>query len=212
MDLWRYDSPAMIFFRNLVDYILIGILWMVFCIPVFTCGAATTAALLTAEISIRKEEGRILATFWKWFRKEFKEATLLWFLWFPVQWLAVADILWVSKSQLASWVQVLIYVATAVLFCWSQLWFGYLSKFDDQIRTVLANTFRMILGNVGCTLLIFLITVIHIAAVVLLLLWMPPFLLLVPGSYLLCYTFIIRKIFAKYLPGADTVSVNSNSV
>ena len=144
MKFLNYDSPFMAFLRKLVDYMLVGILWVITCIPVFTYGAATTAALLTLEISIRKDGDGIWVTFWKWFRKDFKEATLPWLLWFPIQCIATANICLVYQSQLAPWLQVVIYVATGFLFCWSQLWFGYLSKFDDRIPVVLGNTFRMI--------------------------------------------------------------------
>ena len=200
MKFLNYDSPFMAFLRKLVDYMLVGILWVITCIPVFTYGAATTAALLTLEISIRKDGYGIWVTFWKWFRKDFKESTLLWLLWFPIQCIATANIWLVYQSQLAPWLQVVIYVATGFLFCWSQLWFGYLSKFDDRIPVVLGNTFRMILGSIGRAILIFLNLVIHIVAAVLLLLWMSPLLLLVPGSYLACYASLIGKLFAKYLP------------
>lgn len=203
MNFLNYDSPFMVAVRNVVDAMLVGILWMISCIPVFTYGAATTAALLTVEKSIHRDEGRIWVTFWKWFRKEFKEATLLWLLWFPIQCFAVANIWLVSKSNLAPWVQVVVYVATGFLLCWSQLWFGYLSKFNDRIRAVLRNTFHMLLGSIGWSLLVLLNLVIHVVLGMLLMIWTPPLLLLLIGSYLLCYCAIIRKFFAKYLPDAD---------
>ena len=200
MKFLSYDSPFMVAVRKLVDYALVGFLWIVSCIPIFTYGVATTAALQTAEIAIRKDEGPIWVTFWKRFRMEFKEATLLMLLWLPIQCFVVTNIWLVSKIQLSSGMQVLIYLSSGVLFCWSQLWFGYLSKFDDPIRVILGNTFRMILCNIGRTLLLLFISVIHITVAVMLLFLMPPLLMLVPGSYLLSYAAVIRKIFAKYLP------------
>lgn len=199
MKFLSYDSPIMVFVRKLVDYMIVGILWTISCIPVFTYGAATTAALLTVETSIQKEEGQIWTNYWKWFRTEFKEATLLWLLWFPIQCLLVFNIWLVTESQTVYWAQVLICLAAGIVFCWTQIWFGYLSKFEDSIKTVLHNTFRMFFGDIGRTLLLVVILAVHIAAVILLFLLMPPFMLIVPGSYLLCYTSVLRKLFAKYL-------------
>ena len=71
------NSPFMKYLNKLIDYMGVGILWIVFCVPVFTGGAATTAALLTVEISVRKEEGKILATFWKWFRRGLRGIILI---------------------------------------------------------------------------------------------------------------------------------------
>lgn len=198
------NSPFMVFLHKFVDYMCIGILWVLFSIPVFTCGAATTAALLTMEISLRKEEGRILATFWKWFRKEFKEATLLWLIQIPIVPLVLTNI-WIAYiSKIPIVLQVLIYVATSLVFCWTQLWFGYLSKFEDRIKTLLQNTFRMSMVHVGRVLLLGVIAVIYIAAAVALFFLMPPLLVLLPGSYLLCYVSVVNKIFVKYLPKEES--------
>lgn len=200
MKFLNYDSRFMVFLRNTVDYMSVGILWMICCIPVFTCGAATTAALLTVEIALHKDEGRIWATFWKWFRKEFKDATILWAIWVPIQLIIIANIWMLSESKLPIWFQVLICIATFVALCWTKLWFGYLSKFEDPLKIVLKNTLHISLACVGRILVLIVITAIHIAGAVAFFFLMPPLLVLLPGSYLLCYSAVIRKIFDKYLP------------
>ena len=80
MNFLKYDSPFMIKLRYLVDYILLGLLWLAASIPVITFGAATTAVFFTAEKSIHKAEGKMLATFWTSFGREFKQATILWLI------------------------------------------------------------------------------------------------------------------------------------
>lgn len=202
------NSPFMVFLHKLVDYMCIGILWVIFSIPIFTCGAATTAALLTMELSLHKEEGRILSTFWKWFRKEFREATLLWLIQVPIHLLVATNIWIVYISKLPTVLQALIYIATGLVFCWTQLWFGYLSKFEDRIKTVLQNTFRMSMVHVVRVLLLGVIAVIYAAAAAILFLLMPPLLVLLPGSYLLFYRSIINKIFARYLPHEELPAEN----
>ncbi len=200
MKFLNYDSPFMTIVRKLVDYMTLGLLWILFCIPVFTSGAATTAAFLTAEICLRKEEGKMLPTFWKWFKKEFKEATLLWLIQFPMTALVIYNVWLVSVTEVATWLRVAVIVSSVLVFCWSQLWYGYLSKFEDKIKTVIYNTFRMSLANMGRVFLLGVISALHLFATVALFLLMPPLLVLLPGSYLLCYTPVIGKIFATYIP------------
>lgn len=207
MKFLNYDSPFMNFMRNLVDYISLGLLWIIFCIPVVTAGAATTAAFLTAELCLRKEEGTMLKTFWKWFRKEFKEATLLWLIYLPVTALIFYNLLLIANAEMATWLKVMVAIASCSVYCWTQLWFGYLSKFEDRIRTVLGNTFRMSLANVGRVILLGIIGAIHLFAAVALFLLMPPLLVLLPGSYLLCYIPVAGKIFAKYIPQPEQEEV-----
>ena len=49
MNFLKYDSPFMKKLNMIVDYFLLGLLWLVTSIPVITFGAATTAAFFTAE-------------------------------------------------------------------------------------------------------------------------------------------------------------------
>lgn len=200
MKLLNYDNSFMVFMRNLVDYVTVGILWMIFSIPMFTGGAALTASLLTVEICIHKEDGKILSTYWKWFRKEFKEATLLWMIQLPLLAFVIMNFWIVYGCNIAIFQKLLIYVIDGMLFCWMQLWFGYLSKFEDRIKTILGNTFSIARNNIGWTLLIGILPVLHFAAASVLFFLMPPLLLLVPGSYLLSYRYLIRKMFSQYLP------------
>lgn len=200
MKFLAYDGPFMTWFRRLINYILLGILWVLASIPVITFGAATTAAFQTAEISIHKDEGKMFHTFYKCFRKEFKQATLLWLLELPLLAILVMDLLLVSKSTLSGILQCIIYVVVLAMFCWIQLWFGYLSKFVDTTRTLLRNTFRMMLGNFGRTLLMSLLAVLCLVGAVVTFLMLLPFPLLFPGLYIMGYMALLRKIFVKYIP------------
>lgn len=211
MNFLNLDSPFMKFAMNLVDHIILGLLWILFCVPVFTSGAATTAALLTADICLRKEEGKMLPTFWMWFKKEFKEATLLWLIHFPVTALLIYNVWLMYVAEVVPWLKIMIVVASVVVFCWTQLWFGYLSKFDDRIKTILSNTFRMTLGSIGQVFLLGVISALHLLVTVVLFLWIPPLMVLLPGSYLLCYPPIIGKIFAKYIPKPEQEEVSAEA-
>lgn len=200
MSFLNYDSPFMVGFRKLVDYMLLGMLWLIACIPVITFGASTTAAIQTAEFSIRRDEGKMSRNFWTRFRREFKQATLLWLLELPLLLILLIDIYMIWGSTLPGILQGLIGVATVVVFCWVQLWFGYLSKFQDTIRTLLGNTFRMMLSSFIRVLLMAVLAVVTVVGIGLCLILMPPLLMIVPGAYLMVYTALLRKLFAKFLP------------
>ena len=47
MKLFNYDSPFWSFMSRLADLIILNLLWIVFCIPVVTIGASTTAMYLS---------------------------------------------------------------------------------------------------------------------------------------------------------------------
>ena len=51
MKFFNYDSPFWSFMSRIADLVIVNILWLVFCIPVFTIGASTAAMLSLIHIS-----------------------------------------------------------------------------------------------------------------------------------------------------------------
>ena len=193
-----YDSPFMTKFRHLVDYILLGILWMVASIPVVTFGAASTAALYTAEKVIRREENKLLIAFWQCFRREFKQATVLGLLQVFFVALMAMNILVINSIRIPWVVLLVIALVSSIILCWMQLWFGYLSRFTDTTKVLLSNTFRMTMDNAPKTLLLALISLCAIAAAVLCVLLFSPLILLIPGICIMLTQWLQRRIFEKY--------------
>lgn len=193
-----YDSPFMTKFRHLVDYIFLGLLWMLVSIPVVTFGAASTAALYTAEKAIWLEENKLLVTFWQCFRREFKQATVLGLLQVFFVALMAGNILVVNSIRVPWGMLVVITLVTSLILCWMQLWFGYLSRFTDTTTVLLSNTFRMTMENVPKALLLALMSLCAIGATALCILLFSPLFLLVPGIYIMLTLWLQRRIFGKY--------------
>lgn len=210
MDLLKNDSPLMIGISHLVDYMWLGLLWAIASLPVITFGAATTAMLITAELSIKNDGGKVFTTFWTRFRREFKEATILWLIQVPLL-IVVAVNIWVTYLfQFSTVISVLVYAVSAGVFCWLQLWFGYLSKFEDNVRCVLKNTLYIALGKLVYALLLGVLAVAALIALVLLPVLMPPLVLLIPGIYIIFCTAIQRKIFSPFIPHNDISSAEGS--
>ncbi|MCL2457094.1 MAG: YesL family protein, partial [Defluviitaleaceae bacterium] len=66
------------------DTLILSMLWIFFCLPVFTVGASTTALFYVSTRRISNREGYISSDFWAAFKSNFKRATALWFLIFFV--------------------------------------------------------------------------------------------------------------------------------
>ena len=193
-----YDSPFMTKFRHLVDYILLGLLWLTVSVPAVTFGAASTAALYTAEKAIRLEQGKLLPTFWNTFRQEFKQATVLGLLQIAFIALVILDILLVNSIRMPWIVLIVIALVSMLLLCWIQIWFGYLSRFKDTTKVILCNTFRMTLDSATKSLLLALLSLGAIGAAVLCILLFSPLILLVPGVYIMLTARLQRWFFKKY--------------
>lgn len=209
MRIFSYDSAFMTALRRLVDHILLGIVWIVMSLPVFTIGAATTAMLFTAEDSIRKEGGRILPTFWRCFRREFRQATLLWLLAAVLLAVLACDIFVLFTAVLPGFLKFILSAVVVFVFSWIQLWFGYLAKFQDTNRVLLHNTIRIVIGSLPKALLLSIISFCAIAGMIYCFLLLPPFTLVIPGIYGMLSMRILSWIFKKYLPPAEAVPADA---
>lgn len=62
------------------NLIILNLLTMVCCLPLFTIGAAMTALYTETMRMARKEEGSIVKEYFRAFRDNFKQATILWLI------------------------------------------------------------------------------------------------------------------------------------
>lgn len=76
MKFFEFDGPVFRFISTLVDLIFLNILIVIFSIPIITIGAAFTAGHFTA-LKMRRGEGTIVKTFWKSFKVNFVQSTIL---------------------------------------------------------------------------------------------------------------------------------------
>lgn len=205
MDFLKIDSPFMVRFQRMCDYFYLGVLWMIASLPIVTFGAATTAMLQTAEFSIHKEGGKVFTPFWRYFKQEFKQATLLWIIQLPLLAILFFNFYLVYDKQMTPVFRLLVGAASIIEFCWLQLWFGYQSKFTDSIKTVLINTARLTLGNLGLTFLMAVLTAAALIAVFFLFFLLLPAILFVPGIYIVIYTFLFRRLVRKSFPPEDDI-------
>ena len=202
MKLFSIDNPFMVGLRKLTDHMFLGLLWVLVSLPVITFGAATAAMFYTAEKAIAKDEGRILHTFWKVFRKDFRQATVLWLLEILILAVVLLDIRLLLAVELPGYLRVLLIIAVIFVLSWLQLWFGYLSKFEDNSKVLLSNTLRMTVGNF---LKVFLLSALAVAALAgaYILILMPPLLVLIPGTYQILARKLFRSVFSRYITGDE---------
>ena len=75
-----YDSKFGRFFLKLSYACCLNFMWFVCCLPIFTIGASTTALYYTS-FKIAKDEGSFITTmFFRSFRQNFKQATIIWMI------------------------------------------------------------------------------------------------------------------------------------
>lgn len=78
MSILSPDSEFMIAVSKIADYIMVNLLCVLFSIPIVTAGAAMSAKFYVAMKLERGEEPQVCKAFFKAFRQNFKQATLIW--------------------------------------------------------------------------------------------------------------------------------------
>ena len=121
MKIFDLDSPLMNVLNKMADLMWLNILTLICCIPVITAGAALTSMHYVALKIVRNEESYITRSFFKSFKTNFRQATLIWLLLMLVAAILGGDYYIITKSgmQFSQVLVVLIMAAGVLVICTS---------------------------------------------------------------------------------------------
>lgn len=203
------DSPLMRFLTKIADLMVLNILFCVTSIPLITIGASWTALYSVTLKMVRDEEGSVSRSYFRSFRQNFKQATLLWLGVLVVLALLVLDIRVLNgmtggtaPGLLRVGVEILALLGIMVL----QYLFPSLARFEASLADTLKNACMMALAHLPKTALMTAatvgavwITLINNTTIAVgLMVWpLIGFALMAFGN-----SGILRKIFDNYVPKA----------
>lgn len=197
------DSKFFVFCSRLVELVKINLLWMLCCIPIFTVGAATTA-MITCLYAFRAEAPCGSRVFFAVFRKNFKNATVLWLLiaffgaMLLLDYAIVAYLAFPGRMAVIA----LIFFVLVLLVLVAGMIFPLLSQFPGKAKDTIINAILLCIANLPKMLLV---TAMNLLPVLLFLL-LPKVFVLMGFVWLVCgfalmglYDIIvIEKIFAQF--------------
>lgn len=207
--LFRMDSPLMRFLTKIADLMVLNILFCVTSIPFITIGASWTALYSVTLKMVRDEEGSVSRSYFRSFRQNFRQATLLWLGVLVVLALLVLDIRVLNgmaggtaPGLLRVGVEILALLGIMVL----QYLFPSLARFEASLADTLKNACMMVLAHLPKTAMMTAaavgavwITLINNTTIAVgLMVWpLIGFSLMAFGN-----SGILRKIFDNYVPKA----------
>ena len=184
-----------------IDMIWAGFLWLLCSLPVLTIGASSTALYYVTVKCIRHERGSLTRSFFRCFRENFRQATLLWLLLVLYVLIGLADIrilgsMGLRQSNPLYYVSRLLLLPALLLFPWL---FAFLSRFDNSLGATLKYASFLAVRHVGATLLLA-----AESALFLLIVWLiPPLLPLLPGAFCLLMSLSVEPVFRTLTAGRD---------
>lgn len=139
------DSPVMNFLNKMADLIGLNLLAAICCIPIFTIGASMTALHYVALKIVRNEEGYIVKGFFKSFKENFKQATIIWLILLAVMFILLGDLIIFIYSGInfPSWLKIVLLVAAILIVFATMHVFPLLSRFENSVKNTYKNSLLM---------------------------------------------------------------------
>ena len=161
--LYRLFDSENGFFRIMAvvfDLIELNVLTLLCCVPIVTAGASFTAMHNTLWHMVRHEEGYVHTHFFRAFKENFKQATVVWLVCLAIIIVMLGDIS--IMGQLPPVFHSVLLVVLVVYGAFSMLFWAIRANFDENIRWCVKMTLQMLLCRPLCTLcllVVFLMTV-----------------------------------------------------
>ena len=196
---WMIDNPVFRGINKILEVLGVSLLWLLFCIPVVTAGASTTALYYTVNKTIKNGRGYAIRGFFTAFRENFKQSTIVWLfflVWFIL--LGVDCYLMYSYAVLGETLgkfRIAVYVLVVLVVAWSLYVFPYIARFENTTKAVFKNTFMIAVANAPTTIIM---TGLFAGYCYIIYRW-TPFILVLPAIYNLIKSVYIEKVFRKYM-------------
>lgn len=202
--LFNYDNPVWRFIGKFWDVLMVHILWIIFSLPIFTIGASTTAMYYVMLKLVRDEDGYTFRSFFKSFKENFKQATIIWLIFLAAGIVLGVDLWFFAYGPGTRMEGNLRFIMTAIFVALFIVWalillyvFPVLSRFYNSVKRTILSSFVMAVRHIFWTISIVAVD----AVIVLLTLTVLPMLMMF-GVALIAFVnaFMFHQIFKKYIP------------
>lgn len=221
MKFLSYDSPFSQLLLKLCYACYLNLLWFVCCIPIFTIGASTTALYYTTLKITREEDRSLTRMFFRAFRENFRQSTVLWLILFAIGLLLAGDGYIVYHLRASStgtpavmWTLILaLLIAAAVAYVIILFFvFPLVASVSNTNWAMLKNSFFIGTHYLFCTILVFAVHFAMFFAVVRI---FTPLIIFGEGVCALISSYLMSNVLrvCSYDPDAeeDAAQVNRNS-
>lgn len=158
---FNMDSGLFRFLSRLADLMILNILFLITCIPVVTIGAACTSLYYVTMKMARDEDAYIARSYFKSFKQNFKQATIIWVIALLLIIVLFMDFQ-ILNAMTAGFVNILriALISVSLILAMVLLYtFPVLAKFYNSIKNTVKNAFFMSIRHFPKTIVMLLISV-----------------------------------------------------
>ena len=156
-DLFNLDGPVLQFINKIVYSVYLNILWFICSIPIIAIGASTTALFYVTLKMSKNEEGNITKAFFRSFRENFRQGTLIWLILLALGIVLGVDgyVLYHMRFENLFWTlcTAVFCVAAAAYAVILMYIFPLLARFDNTTGAMFKNALFIGIRFLFCTIL-----------------------------------------------------------
>ena len=206
MKLFSIESGIGRLITKLGQCILLSIYWVLFSLPIFTWGAASAALYTSCRKLLANEEGKLFSTFTSAFKSNFKQGSIVGSVTLVVLLVAVyCGLLMLGVNMFSDFIGSVIGIGYLLVviagIVWVNYMLAYMSRFEDDLKTVARNCIYLLLMYFGTTVrlavqVLVLFLLLYFGN---LLVFLPTLLMLLPCVYSMLTVRPLEKVFKVYI-------------
>lgn len=200
MKLFRFDGPIMEAISFAVDLFVLDVLCLLLSIPIVTAGAAFTAKYYVTMKMVRKESPGVFKPYFKAFKENFKQSTLIWLFQLVLMALLLIDWNWMYNKgfeNVATLYIILTAFLTAVVLCATISIFPLIARFKLTFMQAIRTALTFALIHFIPLLLFIAAQALMVTVCIWYMQWLPLVLVIGSISITLFYTMFLVKKFGK---------------
>ena len=191
---WLYRAG-----KSIGDVVTISLLFVVFCLPVFTIGVSVSALYYTVYRRYFKKDDNISKNFMSAFKCNLKNGIIIHIIYSAYSAIVGFNIYFslfgFNGTKLPEWYTVISFIPVLPLVFTLPFLYPLVARFSNSVKGTIKNSFTLCMMNFPKFLLIWLIA----AAALLICVAFPPALLLVPTGAVCLIQLITEKAFAAVI-------------
>ena len=151
MNFLHVESPLMKKLGIMADLLILNLVTLVCCLPIVTAGAAFTAMHYVLLKIVRGEEGYVVKTFFRAFKENLLQGTILWIIMVIVYAALFVDwrILRMQGNEFPVFMNILLLAAVIIIYLSSLYVFPILSRYQNTVPgTIKAALTMSVVGTI----------------------------------------------------------------
>lgn len=167
MSFFNLDSPLMQILGKVADLLWLNVLALICCIPIVTIGASMTSLHYMSLKMVRNEECYITRGFFKSFKENFRQSTIIWLLLLLIIGVLAGDFYIMRNTDMEFHVVIQVIVtAVGVLVLFTAMYlFAVQARFKNKIMQTIKNAFVISILQFPKTILMIVLGLLPLALI-----------------------------------------------